>query len=200
MTKYCRVEGCGVELTEDNWSPSDRKHGSRICKECQKKRLSSWREANPDKAKAQWTRENRKRGKLPMNENKDSPAFLGVYVNERLIRYRFKDVVVMPPNYPGYDFICNKNMKIDAKSACLGKNGNWVFHIGRNTEADFFLCVAYDNRNDLNIVHVWMIPGKDVNDHVSISISLSTIHKWDKYIYDIEGFSSCCNTMKNRGE
>ena len=197
MTKYCRVPGCGVELTDENWYPSDRKHGSCICKNCKKEYDRSWRKENPDKARAAWTRSHRKNGNLSMNENKDSPAFLGVYVNERLIRLHFKDVEVFPYGHPGYDFICNKNMKIDGKSSCLTADGRWIFAIDRNTEADYFLCVAYDDREHLNIMHVWMIPGKDVNDHVSISIQPSTVHKWDKYIYDIDRFSSCCNAMKD---
>ena len=193
-TKYCRE--CEKELTDENWYPSFRKNRVYICKKCHNKQASSWQKANPKRAKEIWTRSHRKRGHLPMSENKDSGVYLGVYVNERLIRHHFKNVKVMPFGYPGFDFICNKNMKIDAKSSCLHKNGQWSFVIGRNITADYFLCVAYDNRDDLNIMHVWLIPGKDVNDHVNISIRPSTIHKWDKYIYDIEGFSACCNEMK----
>ena len=211
-TRYCRVKGCGVELNDENWEPSQRKVGNYICRDCRKEQARSyreknsdkvraistvWRKANPEKNRASSTRYRRKRGHLPMSENKDSSAYLGVYVNERLIRFHFKDVTVMPYGYPGYDFICNKNMKIDGKSSCLRDDGRWLFSINRNTEADYFLCIAYDDREKLNIVHVWLIPGKDVNDHVTISISPETIHKWDKYIYDIEGFSTCCNTIKN---
>ena len=209
MTKYCNK--CGKVLTDENWYPSYRKCGSYICKDCQKERLRSWekenpekhrasvkrwRKENPDKVRAIGTRASRNRGALPMSENKDSPAFLGVYVNERLIRLHFKEIEVFPYGHPGFDFICNKNMKIDGKGACLRDDGRWLFAINRNTTADYFLCVAYDDRERLNIAHVWLIPGKDVNDHVSISIRPGTIHKWDKYIYDIEGFSACCNAMK----
>ena len=198
MTKYCKVEGCGVKLiVGENWEPSQQKNRNYICKDCRRKQTRSWREENHEKARAQSIRAIRKQGCLPMDENKDSPAYLGVYVNERLIRLHFKDVEVFPYGHPGFDFICNKGMKVDAKSSCLTKDGRWIFTINHNMVADYFLCVAYDDREHLNIVHVWLIPGKDVNDHVNISISLSTVHKWDKYIYDIEGFSACCNTMKN---
>ena len=198
MIKKCRK--CGKELTDENWSPSGRKRGDRICKYCKREQVRLWRKENPDKVRVEWTRQHRKNGHLPMSENKDSPSFLGVYVNEMLIRHRFKEIKVMPYGYPGYDFICNKNMKIDAKSACLDKNGHWLFVIRRNTIADYFLCVAYDDREHLNIMHVWLIPGRDVNRFTGISISPSTIHKWDKYIYGIEGFSMCCNEMKNGGK
>ena len=195
-TKYCNK--CGKELiVGENWATSYRKNSNYICKNCSKEQNRSWVKENPDKARAISTRQNRKRGHLSMSENKKCPEYLGIAVNERLIRHRFKDIVVMPHNYPGYDFICNKNMKIDGKSSCLRKDGRWLFAIRRNTEADYFLCVAYDDREHLNIAHVWLIPGKDVNDHMNISIKSSTIHKWDKYIYDIEGFSVCCDEMKN---
>ena len=224
-TKHCRV--CKKELTNENWYPSFRKKGDYICKYCHREqarlrykenpdkeraRVAIWRKANPEKARAcvtRWRKENpeknkacvtrshRKNGQLPMSENKDSAAYLGVYINERLIRFHFKDVKVMPYGHSGFDFICNKNMKIDAKSACLTADGRWMFAIKHNTEADYFLCVAYDDREHLNIVHVWMIPGEVVNHLKGASISPSTIHKWDKYIYDIEGFSACCNAMKN---
>ena len=193
-TRYCRV--CGDELTDENWYPSFRKRGDRICKYCKREQVRLRRKKNPEKARAMWTRQSRNRGHLPMSENKDSADYLGVYVNERLIRLHFKEIEVFPYGNPGFDFICNKGMKVDAKSACLS-NGHWLFNIRRNTEADYFLCVAYDDREHLNIMHVWMIPGHVINHFTGISISPSTIHKWDKYIYDIEGFSSCCNAMKN---
>ena len=199
MTKYCNK--CGKELiVGENWYASQRKIDNYTCKRCQKEQARLRRKANPEKARAASTRNNRKRGHLPMNENDECAAFLGVCVNEKLIRHRFKEIKVMPFGNPGFDFICNKGMKVDAKSACLNKRGRWMFAINRNTIADYFLCVAYDDREHLNIMHVWLIPGRDVNRFTGISISPSTIHKWDKYIYDIEGFSSCCNAMKNGGE
>ena len=198
-TKHCRV--CDKLLTDENWNPYARKRRNYKCKYCIAEYNRLWREKNPDKAKAIATRANtianRKNGMLPMNENKDCASYLGVCVNERLIRHRFNDLVVMPTNNHGFDFICNKGMKVDGKSSCLHNDGRWTFNIGRNTIADDFLCVAYDNRVDLNIVHVWMIPGKDINHLLMASIRPSTVHKWDAYIYDIEGFSACCNEMKD---
>ena len=198
-TRYCKIDGCGVELVVgENWYPSDRKNGNYICKDCRAEITRSWREKNPEKTRAQRTRANRKMGKLPMDESKDSSSYLGVYVAEGVLRHYFKnDVQVMSYGNPGYDFICNRDKLIDVKSSCLRKDGRWTFNINLNTTADYFLCVAYDNRNDLNIMHVWMIPGNKVNHLKGLTISPSTVHKWDKYIYDIEGFSTCCNAMKN---
>ena len=211
MTHKCRK--CGDELTDENWFPSRRKKGDYICKRCHSKQSRlwdkenperakelrvNWRKENPEKDKAIWTRSNRKHGNLPMDENKNCPSYLGVHIAERLIRNRYgDDIEVMPYGNPGYDFICNKGKLVDAKSACLNKYDGWLFHIGRNTIADFFICTAFDNREDLNVLHVWMIPGDVVNHLVSASICQNTVHKWDEYELDIDKISSCCNEMKD---
>ena len=200
MTKYCRVDGCGVELTDENWSPSLRNMNSRICKKCDVQRTRSWAIANRDKVKASWTRYIRKKGHLPYSENKECPQYLGIHIAEELLRHYFNDVEVMPFGNPGYDFICNKGWKVDAKSSCLlkdRKSHTWQFNINRNTIADFFVCVAFDNREDLNVLHVWMIPGEKLNHLMNASIRPSTVHKWDQYKLDIDKVSSCCNEMKD---
>ena len=199
-TKYCRVSG--VELTEENWTPSRRRKGDYLCKKCSNEQARLRRKENPEKAKAIWTRSNRKNGQIPMDENKDCPSFLGVHITETLMRNIFKDVVMMPYGNPGYDMVCNKGWKVDSKSSCLNANGQWKFYIDRNVIADFFVCTAFDNREDLNVLHVWMIPGDVVNHLMSASIRPGTVHKWDQYKLDINKASACCNEMKDaaRGE
>ena len=194
-TKYCRVSG--VELNEENWSPSSRRMGNYICKKCDNEQRRLWRKENPDKAKAIWTKQSRKRGRLPMSENRECPAFLGVHVAEELLKNYFKDVEAMPYGNPGYDFICNRDKLIDSKSACIDARGGWSFHIDRNMIADFFICTAFDNREDLNVLHVWMIPGSEINHLKTASVSPSTVSKWDEYKLDIDKVSSCCNEMKD---
>jgi len=102
----------------------------------------------------------------------------------------------MPYGHPGYDFICNNGKKIDGKSSMTGDKGYWMFTIKHNTTADYFFCVAYDNRDDLNILHIWMLPGDKFNHLSGASISLSTIHKWDEYEQPIDKAIACCDTMK----
>jgi hypothetical protein len=167
MTNYvCRV--CGVGLSLENWYSSNRKDNRCICKECECERASLWQKANidksrelkclwkranPVKAQAQTTRYNRKRGIRAFNENKDCPQYLGIHVAERVLSNVFKDVERMPMNNRGYDIICNHNKKIDVKSSCQREIGGWMFNIKRNVTADYFLCIAFDNREDLNPVH-----------------------------------------------
>lgn len=194
MGPVCRV--CGVVLNKDNWYPSFQKKNSRVCKKCERERLCLWRKANPDKVKAEHTRYNRKRGQRPMNENKECSTFLGVHIAERVLGHVFKDVEVMPYGNHGYDFICNHGKIIDVKSACKCKNISWAFHIGRNMIPDYFLCLAFDNREDLNPLHVWLLTGSKFNHLVSTTIRPSTIHKWDEYKLDIAKIATCCEAMR----
>ena len=187
---------CDAELTEDNWYPSLQKKNEHICKECTNKRNRLWRKANQDKVKAMGTRADRRRGICPFNENKECGLFLGCHIAERVLSHVFRDVEKMPFNNSGYDFICNHGKKIDAKSSCLLKNGSWSFHINHNTTADYFICMAFDNLEDLNPLHVWLIPGSAVNHLMGASIRPTTINKWDAYALDISKVSECCDTMK----
>lgn len=198
MIKYCRV--CGDELNDDNWYPSYRKRGNYICKKCCKEQLCLWRKDNPEKVRLQITKDSRKQGHLPMSENKECAQFLGIHIAERILRNSFKDVEMMPYGNPGYDFVCNKGMLVDGKSSCLGKNGRWMFSIKRNTTADYFICLAFDNRMNLNTLHAWLIPGEKLNHLTGAVISPSTINKWKKYECDITKISACCDTMKNGGD
>lgn len=133
--------------------------------------------------------------------NKSCASFLGIYVAEHVLSMVFNDVKIMPPNHNGYDFICNKGMKIDVKAACLTKSHGeyvqWNFSLRRNTMADFFLCLAFNTRNDLDPVHLWLIPGNEINHLMGASIAKSTINKWDNYKLDITKVIDCCNTLKS---
>ena len=188
---------CGAELNDENWCSSWQKKPDYICKRCHAMQLRQWRKANPEKAKANWTRYHRKEGQRPMNENKKCAAFLGVHVAERVLGYVFKHVEKMPYGNAGFDFICGGGYKIDVKSSCLQKSGRWLFTTNHNTIADYFLCLAFDNREDLNPLHAWLIRGKKINHLVGASISPSTIKKWDEYMLDTTKVVTCCNTLKN---
>ena len=140
----------------------------------------------------------RKQSNYGMEGNKLCASYLGVHIAERLLKHIYKNVEQMPYGNPGYDFICGKGYKVDVKSSCLRTNwnGNWIFHIFKNTIADYFIFVAFDNRNDLNIEHVWIVPGYIVNDKTGISISKSNIDNWKQYEQSIDQFMTCCNIMK----
>ena len=187
---------CGVELTIDNWYPSFRERNRMACKECDRKRARLWRTNNKDKTKAAWTRHSRKIGMQPFDKNKNCPLYLGVHIAEKLLSRVFKDVERMPINNPGYDIICNHGKLIDVKISSLLKNGSWLFGIRRNTIADYFLCMAINNREEVVPLHLWFLPGNTFNHLMSTGISESTINKWDEYRLDIDKAVSCCSAMK----
>lgn len=146
------------------------------------------------------TKWNRDHGVLPMSENKSCSSFLGIHVAEQVLSKVFKNVKIMPPNNPGYDFICNKGMKIDVKSACTKHrkhhSPSWPFTIKRNITADYFLCIAFNNRKDLKPIHLWLIPMNIIYNKYHISIAETTLQKWEEYELDITKTLQCCDEMK----
>lgn len=139
-------------------------------------------------------------GGQAMSENHSCPAFLGVYVAERLLSRLFKNATRMPINNPGFDFRCGQGYMVDVKASCrhISPHGTvaWSFNIDRNDTADFFLCIAFDNRCDLNPLHYWLIPGDVLSRLVCASISETTLAKWAKYEKPLDDAIACCNTMK----
>jgi hypothetical protein len=141
-------------------------------------------------------------GKIPMGDNKTCTKYLGIAVAERLVRHIFDNVVTMPHGNPGYDFICSRDKKIDVKSSCITLNNKkdpcWAFSIKKNTIADYFLLLAFNNRTDLEPLHQWFIPGDVLNHLTKASISPLTMPKWDGYRQDIGAAHTCCSTMKEQ--
>jgi hypothetical protein len=80
----------------------------------------------------------------------------------------------------------------------LRKDGAWLFTINHNTTADYFL--AFDNRKDLNPLHVWLLPGIVFSHLASTGIRPSTIDKWDAYQQDISKINTCCDTIRGTQE
>ena len=157
-----------------------------------------YRKENPEKAKANDIKAARKRGVLSFDENKDCTAYFGIHINEGLIKLYFDDVEVMPYGHPDYDFVCKNGWKIDGKCSSLHKDGRWSFSIKRNATADYFFCVAYDNRTDLNPLYIWLLPGDKFNHLMCAGISPSTLSKWDKYRKPIGKAILCCDSMKGK--
>lgn len=129
--------------------------------------------------------------KRPMGEATDCSLYLGVHIAEELLANYFDNMQRMPPNNPGFDFICGKNFKIDVKSACLDGNNKrrWAYQIDKNQTADYFLCIAFTDRESLNPEHVWLIPGNVLNGKICVSISKNTLRRWEKYERPLDGLN-----------
>ena len=143
-----------------------------------------------------------------MSINKECNSFLGVYVAENVLSRIFKNVEKMPYGNPGFDFICNKGYKIDVKSSTLRDNSNrtprWGFTINKNKIADYFLLLAFNDRKNLVPKHIWLVPGKEINNKVDVSITnkLEFLEKWKQYELEdkLEKVITCCNKIKSGEE
>ena len=136
----------------------------------------------------------------PMSENRCCSSFLGVHVAERVLSHVFENVQKMPYGNPGFDFICGGGHKIDVKSACRyvseKRADRWAFTIKKNKIAEYFLMLAFDDRNNLNPEHIWLIPSDKISDHANIGISENMLSKWNEYALDVSKVSACCNIIK----
>ena len=192
--EYC-VTRRGFKNRFDYWDSLSKKHGYNNYKE--------------------WLNDiNHKSGKhKSMIDNKECTMWLGYHIAERLLSKIFKNVERMPYNHPGYDFICDKGYKINVKTSCLLKHKNrngmfWCFSIGNNKDVDYFMLLAFDNRKDLNPIHIWLIKGDEVlitrntskklNERYSITIYPTQELKYNKYeqISKLERLINCCNILK----
>lgn len=142
-------------------------------------------------------------GQYTMSENKDCSLYLGVHIAENVLSRYFKDVQKMPLNNPGYDFVCSRGYKIDAKSSCLHtepghKQGIWSFGIRKNQVADYFICLAFDNRTDLNPLHVWLISSNHVChlNHLRIASGPCGLTKWSRFEKPLYKVLTACDMLR----
>lgn len=142
-----------------------------------------------------------------MKINKKCPLFLGCNVAERVLSHVFREVQRMPNGNSGFDFICGKGYKVGVKSSCLRKNNTYNFKIGYNKIADYFLLIGFDNIENLNPQHIWLIKGDEIiiryrtlnNFNVlTIKNTLDGLSKFLKYkLTDkLKDVISCCNKLK----
>ena len=176
----------------------DKKHASHgLCLVCYGRQ---YRAANRNKCRERERRHRYKHGGKPASENKQCAVFLGVHVAEQVLSKVFKNVKRMPYGNKGYDFICNKGKRIDVKSSCTEtrdkRSDGWGFSIKRNQIADYFLCLAFDNREHLTPLHIWLIPGNIINHLTGLTMSESTLSKFDEYKLNINKVVACCDTIK----
>lgn len=140
--------------------------------------------------------------KRPLQQAKDCASYLGVFVAETALSKFFDHIKRMPYGHPGFDFICGREFKIDVKSACMSNrpkgSPGWSFQIKKNQIADYFLCVAFDNRDALNPRHVWLMPGNTVNALSTIFIRdrQEALEKWSRYERSLDRVITHCNSRR----
>jgi len=137
-----------------------------------------------------------------------SSVYLGVTVAEKVLSNVFSNVQRMPRGNHGYDFICGKGYKVDAKAACYNGDVVWSFSLGYNKIADYFACLAFDNRRSLTPLHFWLVPSdakvpykrtgtaRAVNNLHAICINPRNLKKWEEYEKPIDKILTACNVLK----
>lgn len=102
---------------------------------------------------------------LPREVNDDCSLWFGEFISQNYVMKTFEDSIKIPSNNPGFDWICKKGQKIDHKGACLKyypwQSPHWSFHIRHNKISDYFILSAWDDKDNLNPLHVWMFHKND---------------------------------------
>lgn len=133
--------------------------------------------------------------------NNKCPQYLGITVAEGVLSRIFKNVRTMPFGNPNYDFVCARDYKVDVKASCRhkcnGRSDRWLYQIRQNKIADYFLCLAFDDRINLNPEHIWLIPGHILNDNKATAIAITKIDRWKRYELDkLDDITQCCNIIR----
>lgn len=212
MEKECRC--CNQILPLDSFRPNRRK-----CRNCEKEDAKRYHLENKEECNRK-SREyskahrkdlnsymkdyNHKTGRAkPLSKAKDAPVWLGVHVAEEVLNDYFENVKKMPYGNEGYDFKCRRGFKIDVKAACLQTPKNqaplWQFGINKNVIADYFLCLAFDSRESLNPLHIWLIPAALIffKKNFSISNIDISLKKWKDYEKPLDKVIAGCNVLKS---
>lgn len=176
------------------------------CKQCRSKSDQIRYHANPDKYRSKSRKYKYSHGSTPMAENPSCSQYLGVFVAERVISHVFKSFERTIHGFRGYDGVCPNGFRIDVKSSCLLKDKKrqntyrYCFAINYNKTADFFLCLGFDNRTDLNPTKLWLIPGKLVSDKRGIAMYTGArgLAKWSQYEKPIGEVVACCDKIRDK--
>lgn len=85
---------------------------------------------------------------LPKEFDEDCSRYFGEFIAENYIIKTFENPVRMPPNNPGFDWLCKKGEKIQCKARCLkyesGHSPRWSYRLA-------------DNRGNFNETADWFI-------------------------------------------
>ena len=138
----------------------------------------------------------------PYDENKSCGLYLGVYIAEQILSNYFDSMKKAPMHTKGYDFICGNGFKIDVKSSSRRLNNHgkkvWQFDLRCNQIADYFLLIAFSEREHLIPLHVWLVPSDLYRKHQKIGISdnSKSLDRWKQYEKPITEVIEKCASFK----
>ena len=141
-------------------------------------------------------------GGKPARENPECSGYIADLA-EQICAHYFDGVKRMPNCHPGYDLICRKGFRIDVKSSCRIKirshpnaSDQWMFTLKRNSVADYFLCLAFRDRETREPEHIWLIPSETVNHLFVLGIAESRLAKWAEFEKPLDKVLACCSSLR----
>lgn len=183
--------------------------------------------------KNEWNRNYRYENGIqePMDSNGKCSSNFGVFIGEGIFeKYLltiFEHVKKMDYGNPGFDFVCknvrqefidkypqfklrkDEEYRIQLKVRCLINHCGsvqWIFNIEYNNKADYFILAAWDDRNNLNLLHLWlfhkddMIRGRSLWNRTSLTITNRSEYlekfKSHEIIYELETIKRICNEWR----
>lgn len=133
------------------------------------------------------------------SENKSCPLYFGDYIEKKYVMQIFEDPIpfeykkddmgrIIDRTKP-YDYICKNGFKLKHIASCkrtdkfhvlnyLDDILYWGYLIRRNNVPDYYILSAWDDRNSLNPLYVWIIRG----DEIFIT-QRSQKPFWDRYTF-----------------
>lgn len=141
-----------------------KRNGYNSNKEYRKVYLDNWAKEKGYKNIVDYTKERYyNRGiHVPIEEIDEGPFYFGICIAEKYIIKTFDSPKHMPPNNPGFDWICKNGCKIDSKASCLCIDNELSFNIRWNNIADYFILSAWDSIESLNPLYVWIFHKDDI--------------------------------------
>lgn len=144
---------------------------------------------------------------LTYDKNMNCSLWLGIHIAERILPEIYENVEMMPLCNTGFDAICSKDYKIDVKSSCILSNRSYNYYnfsIKKNIIADYFIMFGFDNRENLNLLIIWLIKGTEIikgrklNEIKELKIANSDIgiNKYKKYELSNELLSKAKDVCK----
>jgi len=194
---------CKESKSADLFSP-DRRHTSgkqSICRKCQNERNKQYRKSNPEISKKNTEYTTRRRHNLGIVTPKEYAIKTSIWLNDCVGKETITHILSCErvERKKGHSLVCNKSNRILVYCRCLYahikrkqyKNtehiyirNTWEFYFrSKNCNAEYVVLIGFDDRDKLNISHIWCIPFDEIAEKKTITITNSkkSINNWAKY-------------------
>lgn len=110
--------------------------------------------------------------------------------------------------YPQFRLERNKKYNIQHMARCLryrqNRTPNWNYYVNYNDKVDYFILSAWDDKDDLNILHVWIFHKDDIigdkkfwkRENFTITNLVTKLKEFDKYELEKKDLEQLKNLVK----